>query len=42
MTEYVVITGFVGLVSVPAILFCAWALAGHFAYVRDYVLFPFP
>src|SRR5258708_25401786 len=42
MMEYVVIIGFVALGSIPALLFCAWALAQNFAYVRDYALYPFP
>ena len=41
-TEYVVLTGFVALVSVPAILFCAFALAKHFFIIRWYALMPFP
>jgi Flp pilus assembly pilin Flp len=41
-TEYVVLTGFVALVSVPAILFCAFVLAKHFFAIRWYALMPFP
>jgi Flp pilus assembly pilin Flp len=41
-TEYVAITGFVALVSIPAILGCALALAKHFFANRWYALMPFP
>jgi Flp pilus assembly pilin Flp len=42
MTEYAVVTGFVALVTLPALLYCGVALATNFAHVRDYVLYPFP
>jgi Flp pilus assembly pilin Flp len=42
MTEYVAVTGFVALVTIPALLYCGVALATSFAHVRDYVLYPFP
>ena len=42
LTEYVAVTTFVGLVTLPALLYCGWQLAGSFAFVRDYVLYPFP
>lgn len=42
MTEYVVVVGFVALVSIPALAFCGWAVAASFAHVRDYVLYPYP
>jgi Flp pilus assembly pilin Flp len=42
VTEYAVVTGFVALVSLPALLYCGVALAANFAHVRDYVLYPFP
>jgi Flp pilus assembly pilin Flp len=41
-TEYVAVTTFVGLVTLPALLYCGWQLAGSFAFVRNYVLYPFP
>lgn len=42
MTEYATVTGFVALVTLPALLYCGVALATSFAHVRDYVLYPFP
>ncbi len=42
MTEYVVVTGVVGIVTLPALLYCGVALARNFVFVRDYALFPFP
>ncbi len=42
LTEYVAVTGFVALLSIPALLYCGYALVGSFAFVRDYVLYPFP
>jgi Flp pilus assembly pilin Flp len=42
MTEYTVVTGFVALITLPALLYCGVALAANFAHVRDYVLYPFP
>jgi len=42
MTEYVAVTGFVALVSIPALIYCGVALAGNFAFVRDLALYPFP
>jgi Flp pilus assembly pilin Flp len=41
-TEYTVVTGFVALVTLPALLYCGWALAASFGFVRNYVLYPFP
>jgi Flp pilus assembly pilin Flp len=41
-TEYLVIMGFVALATAPAVLYCAWAVATHFARVRWYILCPFP
>ena len=41
-TEYMAVTGFVALGTSAAILYCAYVLAGNFAAVRDYLLFPFP
>jgi Flp pilus assembly pilin Flp len=41
-TEYTVVTGFVALVTMPALLYCGWALAASFGFVRNYVLYPFP
>ena len=42
LSEYVAVTGFVALVSIPALLYCGSQLAGSFAFVRNYVLYPFP
>ncbi len=42
MTEYTVVTGFVAMLALPALLYCGVALAANFAHVRDYVLYPFP
>jgi hypothetical protein len=42
MTEYVVITGFVAIGTIQALLFCGWAIAQHFATVRSFILLPFP
>jgi Flp pilus assembly pilin Flp len=42
LTEYATVTGFVALVTIPALLYCGVALAHSFAFVRDYVLYPFP
>ncbi len=42
MTEYVVVTGFIGLASISALLFCGYMLAGSFSFVRNYTLYPFP
>jgi hypothetical protein len=41
-TEYLVITSFVALATAPGVLYCAWAVAQHFALVRWFVLTPFP
>ena len=41
-TEYLVITSFVALATAPAVLYCAWAVASHYARVRWYILCPFP
>jgi Flp pilus assembly pilin Flp len=41
-TEYTAVTGFVAIVSLPALLYCGWALAASFGFVRNYVLYPFP
>jgi len=42
MLEYIVIVGFVAIVSIPALLFCGVAVAKNFAFVRNYALYPFP
>ncbi|MBV9947161.1 MAG: hypothetical protein JOZ69_09960 [Myxococcales bacterium] len=41
-TEYLVVTGFVALGTSVAILYCAYAVAGNFAAIRQYLLYPFP
>lgn len=41
MVEYIVVTA-IAFGSSSAILYCAYVLAGNFAGVRNYVLFPFP
>jgi len=42
MTEYVVVTGLVGVACLAVLLASAWTVAASFAHARDYVLFPFP
>jgi hypothetical protein len=42
MTEYMAVLGFVGLISIPALVYCGWSVAASFAFVRNYVLYPFP
>jgi len=42
LTEYVVVVGTVGLATLPALLYCGWALVGNFSFVRNYLLYPFP
>ncbi len=42
LTEYTVITGFVALVSIPALISVGYAVAVSFAHIRQYALFPFP
>jgi Flp pilus assembly pilin Flp len=42
MTEYLVIVGAVGLMSIPALLYCGEAMARSFIFVQQYLLFPFP
>jgi len=42
MTEYVAVTGFVSLVTIPSLLYCGLQLATSFGFVRDYALYPFP
>ena len=42
LTEYTAVTGFVALVTIPALLYAGWALAASFGFVRNYVLYPFP
>lgn len=37
-TEYLVIVGFVALLTGPGVLYCAWMLAEHFARARWYIL----
>jgi hypothetical protein len=41
-TEYVVIVGFVALLTGPSVLYCAWLLAAHFARARWYILSAIP
>jgi Flp pilus assembly pilin Flp len=42
MTEYIVVTGFIALVTIPALAYCGLALAHSFSNVRDYILYPIP
>lgn len=42
MTEYVVVVGAVGIVTLATLLYCGVAVAHNFAFVRDYALYPFP
>ena len=41
-TEYVTVTGFVALLTIPALLYCGVQLANSFVFVRSYMLYPFP
>jgi Flp pilus assembly pilin Flp len=42
VSEYVVLTGLVAMVTIPAFLFAGAAVAKSFVFVRGYMLFPFP
>jgi Flp pilus assembly pilin Flp len=42
MTEYVTVTGFVALLTIPALLYCGVQLANSFVFVRSFMLYPFP
>ncbi len=42
MTEYVVVTGFVGLVSIPAFAYLGYVVAHNFAFAQGYALFMVP
>jgi len=42
MLEYIVLVGFVAIVSIPALLFCGLSLMKNFVFVRNYALYPFP
>ena len=41
-SEYVILTGLVAIVSIPAFLFAGAAVAHSFVFVRGYMLYPFP
>jgi Flp pilus assembly pilin Flp len=42
MTEYVVVLGFVGIVSMPAFMYLGYVVAHSFSFMRGYVLFMYP
>ncbi len=42
LNEYVVVTGFVAVVAMPALLFAGVAVASSFMKVRNFILYPFP
>ncbi|HEX4445593.1 MAG TPA: hypothetical protein VH044_02610 [Polyangiaceae bacterium] len=42
MTEYLVVTGFVGLVSIPAFVYLGYVVAHTYAFMQGYALFMFP
>ena len=42
MNEYVVVLGFVGLVSIPAFAYLGYVVAHSFSFMRTYVLFMYP
>jgi Flp pilus assembly pilin Flp len=42
MTEYVVVMGFVGLVSVPAFIYLGYVVANSFSFMRGYALYMYP
>jgi Flp pilus assembly pilin Flp len=42
MTEYLVITGFVGLVSIPAFAYLGYVVAHSYAFMQGYALLMFP
>jgi Flp pilus assembly pilin Flp len=42
LTEYVTVTGFVALLTIPALLYCGVQLANSFVFVRSFMLYPFP
>ena len=42
LVEYVAVTGFVALVSLPALMFAGVAVAKSFVFIRGYMLSPYP
>jgi len=42
MTEYVVVVGFVALVSIPAFTFLGYVVAHSYSFVQSYALNMFP
>jgi Flp pilus assembly pilin Flp len=42
LLEYAALTGFVAVVSLPALILCGLAVANSFVFVRGYMLYPFP
>ncbi|HEY2514069.1 MAG TPA: hypothetical protein VGI39_24550 [Polyangiaceae bacterium] len=42
MVEYSALLGFVGIVTLPALILCGIALTSGFQAVRNFLLYPFP
>ena len=42
MNEYVVVMGFVGVVSIPAFTYLGYVVAHNFSFLRTYLLFMYP
>jgi len=42
MSEYVVVMGFVGLVSMPAFIYLGYVVANSFSFMRGYALYMYP
>jgi hypothetical protein len=42
MNEYVVVTGFVGLVAIPAFALLGYVVAHSYSFMQGYLLFMFP
>jgi len=42
MNEYVVLTGFVGLVAIPSFALLGYVVAHSFSFMQGYLLFMFP
>jgi Flp pilus assembly pilin Flp len=42
MTEYLVVTGFVALVSIPAFVYLGYVVAHSYSFMQGYALYMFP
>jgi Flp pilus assembly pilin Flp len=42
MTEYLVITGFVGIAAIPAFVYLGYVVAHSFSFMRGYTLYMYP